>query len=185
MLSDSFLWNHRTLPSCISKWYCPFWWREWPPTVSNIEWCPLLVSSLIQAAMLMAWRGFTWRVRRSIKTQHQNILSNRSVYGRDIACFTHGGRFKTEKNLQGREKFLHFEFGPGGDSAYERGGDARRKLWIKPLKETNLGVAQAFFWPLKETMLRHRQYIFFYIFSRATLNETFTAKYDGVLPRTP
>ena len=27
--------------------------------------------------------------------------------------------------------------------------------------------------------------IYFYIFSRATLNETFTAKYDGVLPRTP
>ena len=25
----------------------------------------------------------------------------------------------------------------------------------------------------------------FYIFSRATLNETFMAKYDGVLPRTP
>ena len=29
----------------------------------------------------------------------------------------------------------------GGDSAYERGGDARRKFWIKPLKETDLGVA--------------------------------------------
>ena len=27
--------------------------------------------------------------------------------------------------------------------------------------------------------------ISFYIFSRATLNETFTAKNDGVLPRTP
>ena len=27
--------------------------------------------------------------------------------------------------------------------------------------------------------------IYFYIFSRATLNETFTAKYDGGLPRTP
>ena len=27
--------------------------------------------------------------------------------------------------------------------------------------------------------------IYFYIFWRATLNETFTAKYDGVLPRTP
>ena len=47
-------------------------------------------------------------------------------------------------------------------------GDARRKFWIKPLKETDLGVAQAF-----------------YIFSCATLKETFTAKYDGVLPRTP
>ena len=73
----------------------------------------------------------------------------------------------------------------GGDSAHERGGDARRKFWIKPLKENDLGVAQAFFLPLKENMLKHRQYIHFYIFSRATLNETFTAKYDRVLPRTP
>ena len=56
---------------------------------------------------------------------------------------------------------------------------------MKPLKETDPAVAQAFFLPLKETMLKHRQYTYFYIFSRATLNETFTAKYDGVLPRTP
>ena len=35
----------------------------------------------------------------------------------------------------------------GGDWTYERGGDARRKFWIKPLKETDLGVAQAFFDP--------------------------------------
>ena len=34
-----------------------------------------------------------------------------------------------------------------GDSAYERGGDACKKFWIKPLKETDLGVAQAFFDP--------------------------------------
>ena len=35
----------------------------------------------------------------------------------------------------------------GGDPAYERGGDARWKFWIKPLKETDLGGAQAFFDP--------------------------------------
>ena len=35
----------------------------------------------------------------------------------------------------------------GVDSAYERGGDDRRKFWIKPLKETDLSVAQAFFDP--------------------------------------
>ena len=35
----------------------------------------------------------------------------------------------------------------GVDSTYERGGDARQKFWIKPLKETGLGVAQAFFEP--------------------------------------
>ena len=36
---------------------------------------------------------------------------------------------------------------PGGDSAHERGGDTRRKFWMKPLKESDLGVAQAFFDP--------------------------------------
>ena len=36
---------------------------------------------------------------------------------------------------------------PGWGMEYERGGDARRKFWIKPLKETDLGVAQAFFDP--------------------------------------
>ena len=38
----------------------------------------------------------------------------------------------------------------GGDSAYERGEDARRKFWIKPLKATDLGVAQAFFNPERD-----------------------------------
>ena len=37
----------------------------------------------------------------------------------------------------------------GGDSAYERGGDACLKFWIKPLKKTDLGVAQDFFDPYK------------------------------------
>ena len=34
-----------------------------------------------------------------------------------------------------------------GDSAFGRGRDAHRKFWIKPLKETDLGVAQTFFDP--------------------------------------
>ena len=37
---------------------------------------------------------------------------------------------------------------PGG-LPYERGADVRRKFWIKPLKETNLDVAQPFFDPYK------------------------------------
>ena len=37
-----------------------------------------------------------------------------------------------------------------GGSAYERGGDARRKFWIKLLKETNLGVVQPFFDPKRD-----------------------------------
>ena len=37
--------------------------------------------------------------------------------------------------------------GGGGDAAYKRGGDARRKFLIKAQKETDMGVAQAFFDP--------------------------------------
>ena len=37
-----------------------------------------------------------------------------------------------------------------GDSACERGGDARRKFWIRPLKETDLGVGQAFLTPKRD-----------------------------------
>ena len=36
---------------------------------------------------------------------------------------------------------------PGGQFPYKRGGDARQKFWIKPLKETNLGVGPPFFDP--------------------------------------
>ena len=62
------------------------------------------------------------------------------------------------------------------------------------MKETDLGVAQAFFLPLKETMLEHTQYIFFYIFFACNPNEILLLLfiysfilfiYDGVLPRTP
>ena len=57
---------------------------------------------------------------------------------------------------------------------------------IKPLKETDPGVAQAFFWPPKRNHVKtHDDYIYFYIFSRATLNKTFTPKYDGVFPKHP
>ena len=73
----------------------------------------------------------------------------------------------------------------GGGTPHMKGGkDACQKFWIKPLKETDPGVAQAFLAP-KRDHVKHRQYTYFYIFSRATLNETFTAKYDGILPRTP
>ena len=72
----------------------------------------------------------------------------------------------------------------GGYSAYERDGDDRQKFWIKPLKETDLGVAQALT-PKSDHVKTQTTYIFFIFFSRATLNETFTAKYDGILPRTP
>ena len=45
-------------------------------------------------------------------------------------------------------------------------------------------MAQAFLTPERDHV-KKQTIIYFYIFSRATLNDTFTAKYDGVLPRTP
>ena len=54
-----------------------------------------------------------------------------------------------DKLNQSHSTRLNYEIAQGGgeDSAYERGGDARREFWIKPLKESYLGVAQAFFVP--------------------------------------
>ena len=47
-------------------------------------------------------------------------------------------------------RFFSFYSTPGGGPPHMKGGgDARRKFWIKPLKETDLGVAQAFFDPKK------------------------------------
>ena len=56
--------------------------------------------------------------------------------------------------------------GGGGNSAYER-----VRMLVGSF-ETDLGVAQVFFEPLKETMLNTDNV---YIISRATLNETLTA----------
>ena len=76
--------------------------------------------------------------------------------------------------------------GGGGGLSYERGGDARRKFQIEPLKETNLGMTQAFFFFTPERdHFKTQTNIYFYISLRVTLNETFTAKYKGVLPRGP
>ena len=37
-----------------------------------------------------------------------------------------------------------------GRLPYERCGDARKEFWIKPLKETNLGMAQPFLTPKRD-----------------------------------
>jgi len=49
--------------------------------------------------------------------------------------------------LPRRESFLDFCTRGAGGFPYERDRDARRKIRIKTLKETNLGVAQALFEP--------------------------------------
>ena len=57
-------------------------------------------------------------------------------------------RWKEKKTTKSPKNFdLDSRGGGGRDSAYERGGDGRRKFGIKALKETNLGVAQFFFDP--------------------------------------
>ena len=51
---------------------------------------------------------------------------------------------------------------------------------MKPIRAR----AKLFLIPKRDHVKTQTIYIFFY-FLRATLNETSTAKYDGVLPRTP
>ena len=78
---------------------------------------------------------------------------------------------------------------PGGYSAK---GRSRRKFLIKP--ETNLGVAQPFLTPnhfkTQRVLIIHgkdiiMEYFNLYPYVVLILKETFTAKFNGVLPRTP
>ena len=78
---------------------------------------------------------------------------------------------------------------PGG---YSTKGRSRRKFLIKP--ETNLGVAQPFLTPnhfkTQRVLIIHgkdiiMEYFNLYPYIVLILKETFTAKYNGVLPRTP
>ena len=50
------------------------------------------------------------------------------------------------------------------DSAYERQGDARRKFWIKPLQETDPGVAQAFLTPKRDYVIENTDNTHIFIF---------------------
>ena len=54
--------------------------------------------------------------------------------------------------------------GGGWDSADERCGDARRKFWIKPLKETDIGVAQVFLTCKRDHVKTQTIYMFLYFF---------------------
>ena len=75
---------------------------------------------------------------------------------------------------------LSINYGP-----YKYGGGCSSEILNWTPKGDRSGRGPSFFWPLKETMLKHRQYVYLNIVLLSILNETFTAKYDGILPRTP
>lgn len=64
----SFLWNQRTFPFSISKWYCPSLCFEWPPTVSNIDCMPLFVSSLTHVDIVIPSLGILSKCAPSRRT---------------------------------------------------------------------------------------------------------------------
>ena len=82
----------------------------------------------------IAFRGFlSWTLLDPFSAATETLVS--------------GNLFKLERFAITFAQALAIAIGARGGSAYEKGGDARRKFWIKPLKETDLGVAQAFLDP--------------------------------------
>ena len=82
---------------------------------------------------------FWWRAKRSVESG----VATRTQKAQFYALLRY-------LNLRHDESkaYAFLPSGGGGEgTAYERGGDVHRKFWIKPLKETYLGVAQAFFDP--------------------------------------
>ena len=90
----------------------------------------------------------------------QNMVCNfpvpfQTLYLESIPVFRHLIIKSISKHVKARYCIMFFvkirfaseASNPRGELPYERGGDARRTFWIKPLKETTLGVAQAFLTP--------------------------------------
>ena len=89
---------------------------------------------------------WTGSISKSVKTCDERstlaipiIFFSRNIHFHDFSLKNYLNRY-AKQNKSG--------------SAYERGGDARPKFWIKPLKETIWVWPNhpRFFWPLKETM---------------------------------
>ena len=104
----------------------------------------------------------------------------------------------TLKRAQGKKTIRHvINYRPGREGIpYERGGYARRKFWIKPLlKGDQSRRGPTFFWPPKAIILNfdymnrvnktNWKHIIFKYFFECNPKRDFTAKYKGVLPRTP
>ena len=96
-----------------------------------------------------------------MQTAHQLVAATwttTAIFSSDIRKYAYGAARQLKpltkqhhaELLKMMKTYTYIEPCSGGDSAYERGGDARRKIWIKLLKETNLGVAQPFFDPKRD-----------------------------------
>ena len=131
--------------------------------------------SLINSRVSLARRSFLRPLLPSACYAGYSYLKILLEAGRRASSFTIPG-------------FYHMRE-PGG---YSTKGRSRRKFLIKP--ETNLGVAQPFLTPnhfkTQRVLIIHgkdiiMEYFNLYPYVVLILKETFTAKYNGVLPRTP
>ena len=75
---------------------------------------------------------------------------------------------------------------PGGGTSHMKGvGMLVGNFGLNPQRRPIWAWPKLFLTPKRDQKNIHIKSVYFYIFSLATLNETFTAKYDGVFPRTP
>ena len=92
-------------------------------------------------------------------------------------------RLKINKKIN---LYISFHFpGGGGGLRIWKGWRCSSEILNKAPKGDRSGRVPSVFLTPKRDDKKYISNIYLYIFSRATLNETFTAKYDGVLPRTP
>jgi len=69
-------------------------------------------------------------------------MESSQTVGLQIKHFDYSVLLRIQEGLLRR---VAFGISPMGELLYEKVGDARWKIWIKPQKETNLGEAQALF----------------------------------------
>ena len=93
---------------------------------------------------------------------------------------------ESRHSKSGRGRLQGWSFTRGGETSHMKGvGMLVGNFGLNPQRRPIWAWPKLFLTPKRDQKNIHNKSVYFYIFSLATLNETFTAKYDGVFPRTP
>jgi len=124
----------------------------------NIQWYSHLCCGLAITLLLHVWTPW-WYGQHLYPWQKLQASVVEKWCQRNHYCVIHS----IEINLVDSIIHLLNNCAPGGLRIWN--GDACRKFWIKPLKETDLGMAQAFLTPKRDHVKTQTMYIFLYFFA--------------------
>ena len=126
----------------------------------------LIVRKRVQQTVLDSWRrkGLRENNRWRLRTKCISQVNSSVTWANTMPTLVINCRVVLIYSIV--RLISHDQIAPrGGELCIWKDGDACRKFWIKPLKETDLGVAQAFLTPKRDHIKTQTKHIFLHFFT--------------------